>query len=308
MRYVLLVPLGLVAAACAGSAGGATLRVGPGQAYGVPSQAVAAARDGDTIEVLPGTYYDCAVVGQDDLTIQGAGPDVVLTDTTCQGKALLVVAGNNVTVRNLTLQRARVPDGNGAGIRAEGGDLTVEGARFLNNENGILAAENPEATIRVIGSAFVGNGACGNACAHGIYVNRVRLLRVEDSVFEGTRQGHHIKSRAARTEIVGNDIRDGPDGTSSYLIDVPNGGSLLVERNRMQKGPNSSNGATAVMIGAEGVTQPTDELVFRDNRFANDQSRPTTFVRNVTATPAQLSGNSFQGEVRPLVGDGSVRP
>jgi nitrous oxidase accessory protein NosD len=308
VRYALVASLGLIAAACAGPASSGTLSVGPGQAYEALSKAVAAARDGDTIKIMPGTYYDCAVVGQDNLTIEGTGPNVVLTDTTCQGKALLVVAGNNVTIRNLTLQRARVPDGNGAGIRAEGGNLTVENCRFLNNENGILAADNPEATILVSKSAFIGNGKCENSCAHGIYVNHVRLLRVEDSVFKETRQGHHIKSRAARTEIVGNDIQDGPDGTSSYLIDIPNGGSLVVERNRMQKGPNSENGATAIMIGAEGVTQPTDELIFRDNRFTNDQSRPTTFVNNVTATPAILSGGDFQGQVRPLAGDGSVRP
>src|SRR4051794_14100096 len=101
----------------ASPASSAALRVGPGQTYATPSAAVAAARDGDTVEILPGTYYDCAVVRQNKLTIQGAGPDAILTDTTCQGKALLVIDGSDVTVRGLTLQRARVPDGNGAGIR-----------------------------------------------------------------------------------------------------------------------------------------------------------------------------------------------
>ena len=55
----------------------------------------------------------------------------MLTDKTCQGKALLVIDGNNDAVRNLTLERARVPDGNGAGIRAEGGNLTVSGVAFI---------------------------------------------------------------------------------------------------------------------------------------------------------------------------------
>jgi hypothetical protein len=61
------------------------------------------------------------------------------------------------------------------------------------------------------------------------------------------------------------------------------------------------------MIGAEGVTQPTDEIMIKNNRFTNDQNLPTTFVRNMTATPAQLIGNVFKGEVRPLEGDGTVR-
>src|SRR5258708_26983509 len=54
------------------------------------------------------------------------GADVVITDKACQGKALFVITGDDVSVRNLTFTRARVPDGNGAGIRAEGVNLRVE--------------------------------------------------------------------------------------------------------------------------------------------------------------------------------------
>ena len=86
------------------------------------------------------------------------------------------------------------------------------------------------------------------------------------------------------------DIEDGPDGSASYLIEAPNGGTLIVEGNKMEKGKKAENQANAIMIGAEGVTQPTDELVFRNNTFTNDQDRPTTFVHNLTATPASSSG------------------
>jgi hypothetical protein len=60
------------------------------------------------------------------------------------------------------------------------------------------------------------------------------------------------------------------------------------------------------MIGSEGVTQPTLQIIIRDNNFTNDQTRSTTFVANRTATPAELSGNVFKGPVRPLEGDGTV--
>jgi hypothetical protein len=80
----------------------------------------------------------------------------------------------------------------------------------------------------------------------------------------------------------------------------------VVAGNRLEKGPRSQNPATAIMVGAEGVSQPTDRLVFRDNVLVNDEGRPTTFVRNVTATPAELEGNTFRGgAVRPFEGDGS---
>lgn len=283
------------------------LEVGPDKQFKQPSEAIAAAVNGDDVRIYPGQYFDCAIVKQDNLTIEGVGPNAIITDRICAGKALLVIDGKNVTVRNLTLQRARVPDRNGAGIRAEGGDLIVENARFLNNENGILSADNPAISIRITGSSFIGNGRCQGSCSHGIYIGHAKLLHVDHSRFFDTHEGHQIKSRASRTEIIDCDIEDGPDGTSSYLIEAPNGGSLIVERNKMEKGKLSQNQGNTIMIGSEGVSQPTDEITISGNNFSNDQARPTTFVRNMTATPANLSGNVFKGQVIPLDGDGKVR-
>ena len=299
------IAVGLLALIVGNSARAATLEVGPGKEYAKPSTAIAAAKPGDTIDIAPGQYYDCADIRQDNLTVEGAGPGVVLTDTTCKGKALLITDGNNITIRNLTLQRARVPDGNGAGIRAEGGNLTVDNVHFLNNQDGILSASNPKANIRIINSEFVHNGACGRACAHGIYIGTIHSLRVEHSRFYDTQHGHSIKSGALLTEVIDCDIEDGPDGTSSYQIDIYHGGSLVVTGTKMEKGPKSENHAYAITIGEEGVTQPTDRIVIKDNTFVNDSGHASTFVRNLTATPAQLSNNKFTGEVRPLEGDGS---
>ena len=95
---------------------------------------------------------------------------------------------------------------------------------------------------------------------------------------------------------------------SSYLVDIPNGGDLLMQDNQMQKGRLSSNAGTAISIGAEGVTHPTHELIVRNNNFTSDLPESTAFVRNKTTTPALLSGNHLQGHVTPLVGPGSVSP
>jgi hypothetical protein len=282
------------------------LEVGADKQYKQPSEAIAAAAKGDDVKIYGGQYFDCSNVGVDNLTIEGVGPDAVLTDKACGGKALLVIDSNNVTVRNLTLQRARVPDHNGAGIRAEGGDLTIENSRFLNNENGILSADNPNATIRITGSSFTGNGRCVGSCSHGIYVGHIKLLHVDHTRFYNTHEGHNIKSRARRTEVFDCDIGDGPDGTSSYLIEAPNGGSLIVERNKLEKGQHSGNQGNTIMIGSEGVDQPTDEITIHDNNFTNSQGRGTVFVTNRTATDADISGNKFTGQVTPLEGDGKV--
>jgi hypothetical protein len=281
-----------------------TLEVGPGKPFTKPSEAAAAAQDGDHIAIAKGEYFDCAWWKASNLVIEGAGPaDTVITDKTCGGKALFIAAGRNITIRNLTLTRARVPDGNGAGIRAEGESLIVEHVRFVNNQDGILGGL-PGSTIIVRDSEFVRNGACIAACAHGIYANDADLLRVEHSTFFETQHGHHIKSRALRTEVIDSDIQDGPQGTASYLIDVPNGGSVVIRGNTMEKGPNTENRASAISIGMEGITHPTREIVVENNIFRADGSYPTYFVNNATATEAQLRGNRISGRAKPLQGDG----
>lgn len=297
--------------ACAGpSAMAATLDVGAGKKYPQPSAAAAAARDGDTVRIAPGEYFDCAVWKASDLVIEGAGADATsITDKVCAGKGLFVIQGSRVTIRNLTLTRARVPDFNGAGIRAEGGDLTIEKVKFVNNQDGILSAPMPTAKIVVRDSEFTRNGTCegGGGCAHGIYAGELALLRVERSRFFETRQGHHIKSRAARTEVLGCDIADGAKGTASYAIDVPNGGAVLVRDSRIQKGPNSENHTAAIMIGAEGVTQRTPEIVVERNAFVLEGDYPSVLVKNLTATEARLAGNTLQGNAKALSGDGDVQ-
>jgi hypothetical protein len=158
-----------------------------------------------------------------------------------------------------------------------------------------------------VNSSFTGNGQCQPNCAHGIYAGHIKFLRVEGSHFLDQHEGHHIKSRAVRTEVVGCDIQDGPAGNSSYLIEIPNGGSVLIEKNKMSKGRMTNNGGTAISIGAEGDTNPPGPIVVRDNNFVNEQDRATVFVRDFAATPAQLSGNVLAGAVTPLAGEGTVR-
>lgn len=285
------------------------LEAGAGKTYKLPSEAIAAAHDGDTVAIAPGTYYDCAMVRSSHLTIEGTGPNgsAILTDKSCAGKALLVISGNDVTVRNLTLQRARVRDGNGAGIRAEGVNLTVEKVKVINNQDGILAGDKPGSKIIIRDSEFLRNGSCQNGCAHGVYVGHIALLQIEHSVFAETKQAHHIKSRALRTEVIGCDIHDGPTGTSSYLIEAPNGGALVVRDNKLEKGPKSENHTAAIMIGAEGVDQATPEILVQNNTFHNDGNYNTYLVVNQTATPAQLVGNKITGAAKPLLGDGTVK-
>src|SRR6516162_5436792 len=295
----------LTGIAIANASPAATLKVGPNQTYKAPSAAAAVAKNGDHIEIEPGQYFDCAVWNVDNLVIEGTGPGVVITDKACMGKGLFVVEGKNTTVRNLTLTRSRVPDMNGAGIRLDNGNLTVDRVKFIDNQNGIMGGV-PGTTVTVRNSDFDKNGTCQAACAHGIYIENVDLLRVENSRFSNTRQAHSIKSRALRTKVIGCTITDGPDGTSRYLIEAPNGGALIVRDNTLEKGPNSENHRAAIAIGAEGIIHPTPEITITNNSLRNDGSYQTALLWNLTATPATLEGNKLSGSVIPLKDEGGL--
>ncbi len=308
MRPLLAVLLAaLVAAAVPAQA--RTLHVGPDGPFRTLAAAAAAARRGDVVQIAAGDYAQCAVWRADGLTIAGAGMAATrIHDVSCEGKGLFVITGRNVTVRDLTLAGATVRDRNGAGIRAEGTDLTVERVGFENNENGILSMAAPGATITVRDSVFLRDGVCAIFCAHGIYAGHIGHLVVQHSRFAGIREGHHIKSRALATDISDCDISDGPDGTASYQIDVPNGGRVSILRNRLEKGPHTENAETAIAIGEEGVSNPTPSILVADNSFRNDGPVPAAFLRNRTTTAAVLRGNRLDGAVIPLVGPGTVQP
>ena len=293
MRLAMLLLLSATAA------NASTLHVGPGKGYAHISGAIADADDGDIIQIEPGQYQDCAIVHANNITIEGMGTPgkTLLAGRVCAGKGILVIDGNNVTIRNLTLGGAQVPDGNGAGIREEAANLTVDHVQFIDNQDGILANPSPTSTILVENSVFDRNGYCGDACAHAIYAGRIARLRVISSRFTNTRDGHAIKSRAARTEVLGNDITDGAQGTSSYLIEAPNGGDVVIRFNTLEKGPHTGNTTAAIAVGAEGVDQPTPEILVQNNMFANDTGQRTALLYNLSTTTAKITGNRTTGPI-----------
>jgi len=286
---------------CAFPAAARVLEVGPGRALTLPSQAAALAASGDLVRIDPGIYADCAVWRASRLVIEATAPGVVLTGKTCMELGIFIIAGNDVTIRGITFAGARVIWHNGAGVRGTGRNLTVEHSRFLDNENGILVGGPPDSVLRVTDSQFAGNGSCAGPCAHGVYAGApIFLLDIERCIFRNTRIAHHIKSRARNTMVIDSRIEDGPDGTSSYLIETPNGGNLLVQGNVLEKGPLSSNPRAAISIGVEGVTNPTDRLAIRDNVFRSDLPGRTAFVRNSSAAPVVLEDNAISGDVEVL--------
>jgi hypothetical protein len=266
----------------------ATLEVGPGRPYARPSAAAEVARDGDVVAIDPGEYYDCAIWTQSHLTIAGSGPGVVITDTTCQGKALFITRGDDITVRNITFARARVADRNGAGIRAEGDRLTVQSSRFVNNENGLLEGDRPGSTLAILDCEFIANGVADiTTPSPALSVGAIAALRVEGSRFLASRGGAHILSGAARSELVGNRIEDGEQGVRDALVVLANGGSLLMEDNLLRRAPSGArfNAAVHVVAGDRSV------LELRRNTFINVSGRPAALLLDWSGGTVDFAGN-----------------
>ena len=304
-RVAVLATALLVTFLGATSTSAAVLMVGGGAGLKMPSDAAKIAHDGDTIVIAPGKYVDCAIWSQNNLTIESSGKGVVITSKSCGGKGIFVIKGNDTTVSGITFSNAKVPDMNGAGIREAGKNLTVINSTFSKNQMGILSNPSPDSTIIIRDSTFTQNGTCfpncpANIFMHALYIGKAALLQVENSTFSDQHDGHYIKSRASRTEVINSTIKDGPNGTGSYEIDIPNGGSVLIQGNTLEKGAKSEN-ANAISIGEEGVTNPTPDITIKDNKYTNDSGRQSTFVRNSTSTTPVLSGNTMLGSPTPIL-------
>ncbi len=272
-------------------AGSEVLRVGAGQQFSTIAAAVAASRDGDVILVNAGTYTNDFVHVATKLTIIGVGGmvNMVATVPCPDGKGIMTV-DNDLTLKNFTFTGATVTDGNGAGIRYEAGNLMLSNDGFYNNQNGILAAAS-DGSITIDHSIFSGNGS-GTGYTHNLYVGEVASLTVTNSIFQDANVGHELKSRALTNTISDNLFSDGPTGTASYDIDLPNGGVDSVTNNVIEKGPNAENNVM-VHFGGEGLPYTSSSLVLRGNTFVNDKGANTIGVLNATGIPVTVDANTF---------------
>lgn len=274
------------------------LTVGQGQQFATISAAVAASGSGDTINVAAGTYANDFPTINHDLTLQAVGGAAVMVATASppNGKGIIDAGGPgvNVTINGFDISGAVVPDGNGAGIRYEGGNLTLNGDTIHGNQDGLLSNPDPAGTITINGSTFFGNGT-GDGGTHDIYVGAIANLTVDSSTITGAVVGHEIKSRAFSTTIRNSVIGDGASGTSSYDIDLPNGGNAVITGNTIEKGANAQN-PNAISFGEEGGVYAGSSLEVTGNTMVNHYTAHyTTAVVNDTGATATVSGNQFYG-------------
>lgn len=227
-------------------------------------------KSGETVVLPPGIYEEAIAISASNVVIKADG--VRLQDTALEGKAAIVVKGNNVTIEGLECTGIRVDDGNGACVRLEGKNLTLRRVRFQDSQSGVLSWNRDCGTVLIEDSRFERMGR-----AHGIYIGRgpTHLIVRRSSFLRSVNEGHEIKSRAARNTIENNVIAS-LDGVDSRLIDLPEGGENIIRRNVLEEGPISSN-QDLIGIALEGQrslhsrnsTLIEENLIIMERRGAN---------------------------------------
>lgn len=280
-RVVIVTCIELLVATSITSTHAATLRVGPDEKLTRIADAARRAKDGDIVEILPGEYKgDVATWLQKRLTIRGIGsrPVLIADGKSAEGKAIWVIRNGDVRVENIEFRGARVPGGNGAGIRFEGGGLIVRDSEFIDNQMGILTSNALNAELVIENCRFADAPHQTHSLPHLLYVGTIDKATIVGSRFERGYRGHLIKSRARTTVIRNSYIVDGPDGEASYEIDLPNGGIAHIVGNTVGQSVATQN-PVLISFGAEGKVWPENSLTLRNNTLISDYLPGGWFLR-----------------------------
>lgn len=288
------------------------LRVGPNAAIRRISDAAKLARDGDVVEIEPGDYAgDVAVWLQRRLTIRRAGDAgrtsaagappspvrLIAEGSAAEAKAIWVIRNGVFDVQGIEFHGARVSDRNGAGIRFEGGRLSVLDCRFVDNETGLLTGNDGVSELVVERCEFAGRapGAGGSGFSHNLYVGRIARFAMIGCWSHHANAGHLVKTRARESRLLCNRLTDEAGGRASYELDCPNGGVLIAVGNLIVQEPTTGN-RTIVSYGAEGYRWPVNRLVLAHNTLVT-RAGIATFVRaHPGAGDAFVANNLFVGE------------
>lgn len=264
-------------------------QVGPTRTYTLPSQIRLLVQDGDTIYIDAGVYSNDAVKWVNkDLKFIGLG--TAIDPTVLQyigdipnGKGIFVFETpgtcDNPYLENIVFDGAQVSDangGNGAGIRFQANNITVNNCKFMNCQNGILEGNAGVSTSNVVitNSEFYNNGyqlqndPTYSGFEHHIYISAsADTLMLTNNWFHHPRgQANSIKTRAQRSFILYNLIDEEATGYGSWEINIAQGGLNIIMGNVIIQG---TSGANHGIVGYDAATNLLEDFYFVNNTVVN---------------------------------------
>ncbi len=257
------------------------------------------------ILMASGTFHDCASQHGGEISFKAVEPGhTILDGQICDGKAALVLHGRAAHIDGIIFQNMRVPDGNGAGIRLETGNLTVVNSWFRDSEEGILSADDPTSSVMIDHSTFSGLGRCdrGLSCAHSVYVGNFASVTVTHTRFERGMGGHYFKSRAARNVVADNSFDDSAGHTTNYMVDLCAGSVGSVTGNVFVQGKDKENHSALITVAAEAREHASAGLSISGNSASQAPGAdwPTVFVADWSHEPLKLGANRLSARMKPF--------
>ena len=231
----------------------------------------------------------------------------------------LVAPAANITIENIDIVDASEGGYIGkAGVYINGANnVTLRNVRIAgfkrHKANGIFATGNNSGTLLLENVELDSNGG-NNGPEHNAYINASGVdpdftFRVQGSWSHDAFYGHALKSRAQRTIVEGSYLsgsRAAPGTqTETYLLDVPDGGTLIARNNVFVKNRsgNLSNGAS-ITFGVESASLSRKwELLLEHNtfiafdRYYDDAMHPLfpMYISGAAPGPKTVDSNLFVG-------------
>ncbi|CAN5568239.1 hypothetical protein BH11BAC1_BH11BAC1_30420 [soil metagenome] len=267
----------------------ASWHVGAAQTYTLPSQVRQLVQDGDTVYIDGGVYMnDATKWNNSNLKIIGLGTGANRTVLRCagdipNGKGIFVFespgACDNIYLENLVFDGAQVSDadgGNGAGVRYQANNMTVNKCKFMNCQNGILEGHGNVSTsnVYITNSEFENNGyqlpndPTYSGYEHNIYISAsADTLWVENCFFHHPRgQANSLKTRAQRSFILYNLIDEESNGYGSWELNIAQGGLNIIIGNIIIQGQSAANHG---IVGYDAATNAIEDFYFVNNTIIN---------------------------------------
>jgi nitrous oxidase accessory protein len=178
--------------------------VGPGQAIERIADAIATARDGETIRVLPGTYRESPIRVDRPVKLVGEGLPVLDGEG---DRTVIEIVADGVEIRGFVIRGAGVSHvrENAAIYVGQARDCVIEGNRLEENFFGVYLAKS--SGCRVVGNTIRASGTRESTSGNGIHLWNASAVTVTDNRISGHRDGIYLEF-AREATLAGNTSED----------------------------------------------------------------------------------------------------
>ncbi|MBX3173392.1 MAG: nitrous oxide reductase family maturation protein NosD [Gemmatimonadaceae bacterium] len=266
----------------------AVLHVGPGQRYARITDAVAAARRGDTVRIAPGTYREpTIVVAVPDVALVAA-PGAVLDGEGQRG--LLVLAAPRVRVQGLSFRNTGITHmEDRAALRAvEADGCAIVGNRFDDALFAIYLQQSADCTVR--DNTIRGGGRGESTNGNGIHLWHSPNAQVLHNRITGQRDGIYFEFSDGAVAVANESV-----GNVRYGLHFMFSSHCRYERNRFV-----DNGAGVAVMYSKHLTMT-------DNRFERSSGSASYGLLLKEITDGSLRGNTFADNATGLFLEGASR-